>query len=200
MILPKELYYQILYDLPLRDVLAFSHVSREIWIDELFWFNIFKREHSEFELDFEMPQRETWKESIFCLPKVKPGSSDFTDVTWEINKSLDNVIYEQKEYCGPIVLNLYHFYDFMFKPILINKPVVTKSDILHTIYDYYNRPLTRREIQFEFRGCRMERSLRKYDNGKCITRGHLIEKYFLEEIRYNKFSDHCDVIIVYKQN
>ena len=156
MSLPAELYRLILYNLSVTDITSFSHVNRQFHsiCNELFWFNIYRRDHPEFLLQYDQSPRLTWKESVLHLPKPL-NVIDLIEITFNSNEQPTDRQYREKEYAGPIKLEVIEEIeadcDFRSEFIEIHKPIITKTELLWAIYNYYHQPLTKAELETYFK-------------------------------------------------
>ena len=160
--LPSEIYEYIMYNLSIKDIMSCSQTNsllRDICDNELFWHKIF---HREYNINYDKPLKSSWKETVLKFSKVanEPILTD-RSVRWRIDYRPGDLKYSEKEYIGPLKIIVpatrIHWCKIDYETLIISKSqldgVVTIADILQTVYEYYQQPLTLEQLsKYHHRG------------------------------------------------
>ena len=142
--------------------------------NELFWYKIFQRQCPTFDISYDQPLKSTWKQTVLKFPRSPNEPILLDNLHWRIDQGPKKLKYRRKEYSGPLILNIpatrVKLSKVEYELVTINKPqldggersgakrseakrseakrsgVVTVKDILQTIFDYYQQPLTYDQI------------------------------------------------------
>ena len=145
-IIPSEIYEQIMYYLPIKDILSYGQVNSDMFTicnNELLWYKLFRREYPEVDISFNQRPKSTWKESVLKFPKA--GQKFYNIIYWNISQSPAHLKYREHEYRGMTIFLPFwprKQSETKYESVKLNGPIVTVKDILEAIYDYYQQQLT----------------------------------------------------------
>jgi len=183
--LPLELFYQIISELNLDNILELCQSHREfnfLCRDEYLWYILFKRDYPYIYSDYEHPLLNSWKNTMLNKSLRYLLEHPLTEYLWEItqppSQSLTSESNPQVDYIfkGPLTLLIpisRYSYGYLDE-ITINQFFIPKEQILQIIYQYYQQPLTLEQLDNYLKRDQEEFN-KKYPDTKYLPDSFLIQ-------------------------